>query len=274
MVLTESDIKKLKVAELKSELADRGLNQTGKKDELAQRLIDFIASNNTESVVDSTDVEPKPVVETVPKSPVKNIQQSPKSPIKNPIEQNINTIVQDKPVEQNPDKTIIKADKQTAVKSHKLSEEEIKEITEELERRKKRCERFGLELSDNDKKLERALRFGELVEVYGLIKKNQSKPEPKPKHNQNNNKKIHNNNRSSSFERHHNNNQNRSKKHHSKPYSTNNNDIKATILNSVDKEILKRRVEKFGKVNSNIDKIILSKEEQEKRQQRSERFGN
>ena len=40
--LTTSSIKKLKVAELKTELSKRGLSTKGKKDELASRLLDAI----------------------------------------------------------------------------------------------------------------------------------------------------------------------------------------------------------------------------------------
>jgi hypothetical protein len=74
-MLTEEAVRALKVVELKAELAKHGLVQTGKKDELIDRLIEFLAQQPAGSAA-----PPKPATAAGAPAPAGPAQQKPAGP--------------------------------------------------------------------------------------------------------------------------------------------------------------------------------------------------
>lgn len=275
--LTEADIRKLKVAELKTELSSRDLPQTGKKDELVQRLLDHMNASKATPAKAASPTKPVAVATDAAATGDKtsSAKASPvaaKSPKKATGETSA-AVPNDKTVVEGKTQA-----KKPLIASHKLSEEEVKEIGAELEKRKQRAERFGTVLSEEDKKLERALRFGELITVNQIIndRKNGKKPQQKQQqqHQQQQSQKNKNKNNNKN-----NNNGKQSVDHQKKNVPKNAsvqqaNKISNSILHQVDIETLKRRVEKFGQVNQNVEAIIQAKQQDLLKQQRAERFSS
>ena len=84
--LTEASIRKLKVNELKAELSKRGLVVKGKKDELVSRLLEAIADEGEDEIVDEMEAgsdQEEEMAEEVPdeddNSPIETSQEETKA---------------------------------------------------------------------------------------------------------------------------------------------------------------------------------------------------
>jgi SAP domain-containing ribonucleoprotein len=146
-----TDYAKLKVTELKELLTARSLPVSGKKEELVARLVE----NDANDLGDLAPPEEEYDWETPSKSavPASKPTAAPAQPAKALIQ---------------PGKAPQPAVKSTTVvqpappsTAPPTSAPDASAVDIELEKRKKRAERFGIPLNDNVKKLERTKRFGE-----------------------------------------------------------------------------------------------------------------
>jgi SAP domain-containing ribonucleoprotein len=151
------DFKKLKVPELRELLAKHGLDQTGKKEELITRLIEAGIGMEDDELC---HLAPPPQ-EDDDDSTFTNWTNPPASE-PTPTESTNKPVVEEKKEEQ-----------------HKsINTTEISQLSD-LERLKRRAERFGIPLSDEVKKEYRAQRFG--IALADNTKENTGSPKKKRK---------------------------------------------------------------------------------------------
>lgn len=158
-----SDIKKLKLAELKKELADRGLNTKGKKDELVQRLQEFLDAGGD----DDLNAAEEPGVGEEDEGD---------------IEEGGDEILEGDEEEDEVAKALIAEEDNTGEGEEETVEKEKPELEErhqvttvvtkrikitapatDSERKKLRAEKFHTPLPDEDRKAARAKRFGDIL---------------------------------------------------------------------------------------------------------------
>lgn len=161
MNLTPAKVKGFKVAELKEELTSRGLDASGVKSILQARLLEALdapaATGETAAETAATEVpatEPAAVDEAaVVEAPAEDaeapVDATPKTDAASAVEE----------------ETVVPADP-------------LENLDERIADRKKRCEKFGqaFELTDEEKMLKRAQRFGIPVNTKGKIQNPTAKP--------------------------------------------------------------------------------------------------
>merc|ERR1712135_271487 len=165
------DVSKLKVADLKKELKARGLNTSGTKNELIERLQE---SSQDESA-DVLDTEEAILAEddNVLLTPTTILPPAPENPLKTPAVAATTTstkkvVLNRKPISVAPipavkDEAVpVTEESKASSNPEKVEEKKVVKLgtlsTEE--RAKLRAEKFGVPISDSVKKMVRAQRFG------------------------------------------------------------------------------------------------------------------
>jgi len=156
------DYSKLKVAELKEELGKRSLPVSGKKEELVARLLENEGKSKSTANADLGDLAPpeddydwdEPATKTTAKSETKSAPAPASAPAASAAKP---AAAPKQPLE------APKPSSETTAKSPPVAastEATDEALAAELEKRKRRAERFGIPLADSVKALERAKRFG------------------------------------------------------------------------------------------------------------------
>jgi SAP domain-containing ribonucleoprotein len=167
------DYSKLKVAELKEELGKRSLPVSGKKEELVARLLESEGKSKSTANADLGDLAPpeddydwdEPAAKTyssmemkVTGSTTKSETKAAPAPASAPATSAAKPAAAPKQPLEAP-----KPSSETTAKSPPVAastEATDEALAAELEKRKRRAERFGIPLADSVKALERAKRFG------------------------------------------------------------------------------------------------------------------
>jgi SAP domain-containing ribonucleoprotein len=167
------DYSKLKVAELKEELGKRSLPVSGKKEELVARLLESEGKSKSTANADLGDLAPpeddydwdEPATKTYSSMEIQVTGSTTKSETKAaPAPSSVSAPSAAKPA--GAPKQPLEAPKpssETTAKSPPVAastEATDEALAAELEKRKRRAERFGIPLADSVKALERAKRFG------------------------------------------------------------------------------------------------------------------
>jgi len=156
------DYSKLKVAELKEELGKRSLPVSGKKEELVARLLESEGKSKSTANADLGDLAPpeddydwdEPAAKITTKSETKAAPAPASAPATSAAKP---AAAPKQPLE------APKPSSETTAKSPPVAagtEATDEALAAELEKRKRRAERFGIPLADSVKALERAKRFG------------------------------------------------------------------------------------------------------------------
>ena len=167
------DYSKLKVAELKEELGKRSLPVSGKKEELVARLLESEGKSKSTANADLGDLAPpeddydwdEPATKTYSSmeiqltgSTTKSETKAAPAPASAPASSAAKPAAAPKQPLEAP-----KPSSETTAKSPPVAastEATDEALAAELEKRKRRAERFGIPLADSVKALERAKRFG------------------------------------------------------------------------------------------------------------------
>ncbi|KNC95979.1 uncharacterized protein SPPG_08582 [Spizellomyces punctatus DAOM BR117] len=235
--LTEAAVKKLKIVELKAELTKLGLPTTGKKDELVTRLLERV-NISTPTLHDDSELNAE-------------LAQLEELSAKEKPARNARIGIAASPQKSNSGGSAAANSPAAAVtaspvtgmpvsaNSEKKSTVSVPPVTAQLteeEKRKARAARFGLPVAENSLLENRAARSKTPV---GKSKGVKATPNPKA------------------------------------GTAT----VNATVSKSagtrklsIDPEVLKKRVERWGTVNPEVAKVIVSAEEEEKKRKRAERF--
>ncbi|KAI9090053.1 hypothetical protein DFS34DRAFT_654223 [Phlyctochytrium arcticum] len=240
---SETTTKKLRVPELKSELAKLGLPTTGKKEELVARLLDNlpqepetstakpVQSNKPSTQINEADLHAElaqleaSTAGTVPgsKSPTKARAPSPVKKQDTPV----NGGSAAKP-------TVVT----TGASSGSVGTPSPTPLLSEVEKIKNRAARFGVQTPESVKQLERAARFG-LPTTKAAVAPASAAQES-------------------------------GKKKNATPGASGAKGVPAV---KVAPEVLKKRLERFGTVNPAAEKTIKNAEFEEQKRKRAERFG-
>jgi len=179
------DVSKLKVADLKKELKARGLNTSGTKNELVERLQES-SHDESADVLDNDDLLDEDAVladeteeailaedDNVLLSPTTVLPPAPKSPSKAPANGTAATSAKKVVLNRNPATVVpvpaVKDETAPAIEESKALSDSEKSDDKKVvklgtlsaeERAKLRAQKFGVPLSDNVKKMVRAERFG------------------------------------------------------------------------------------------------------------------
>jgi len=164
------DYSKLKVAELKEELAKRSLPVSGKKEELVTRLLESEGKSKSTANADLGDLAPpeddydwdEPATKTYPSTEIQVTGSSTKPETKAAPAPAPATAAAKHAAAPKQSLEAPKPSSETTAKSPPVaaSTETDEALAAELEKRKRRAERFGIPLADSVKALERAKRFG------------------------------------------------------------------------------------------------------------------
>ncbi|TPX68258.1 hypothetical protein SpCBS45565_g03233 [Spizellomyces sp. 'palustris'] len=236
--LTEAAVKKLKIVELKAELTKLGLPTTGKKDELVTRLLERVNISAPTLHDDSElNAELAQLEELSAKEkPARNARFGIAA-----TPQKSNSAG---PAAANSPAAAVTASPVTGKpvsanpeKNDTVSAPPVTAQMSEEEKRKARAARFGLPVAENSLLENRAARSNAPM---GKSKDVKATPNPK----------------------------------------AGTTTVNATVSKSastrklsIDPEVLKQRVERWGTVNPEVAKVIVSAEEEEKKRKRAERFG-
>ena len=173
------DYSKLKVAELKEELAKRSLPVSGKKEELVARLVESEGKSKSTANADLGDLAPpeddydwdEPDTKTYPSIEMQvtcSAAQPETKPAPAPAPASAKPATAAKQPQQATKPSSESAKSPPIAESAQSTDDAL---AAELEKRKRRAERFGIPLADSVKSLERAKRFGTTTAVLDESKK-------------------------------------------------------------------------------------------------------
>lgn len=165
-------VKKLKVAELREELTEKGLNSKGNKQELIDRLTEYIEENAGDTALDNDGTEAEntaptdeeagllePELEAITTITTEEeaaiLDSDPKEDADAVLEEE-----EKKPVDEDADDAPPKLNPVTPPQEVKKDPEADKETLTAIDKKKQRAERFSQPLTEDAKKAARAQRFG------------------------------------------------------------------------------------------------------------------